>query len=62
MTTQDDIWRDQQAEWERQDRQVRCAKCEEWVREMDHNEHHPLPAELCTGCQENIDMANEEAA
>ena len=61
MTQQDDIWRDQQAEWDRQDHQVRCAKCERWVREMGRNEHHPLPDELCTGCQEDADMEAEEA-
>lgn len=54
--TQDCIEDEMQANYEWQDRQVWCARCEEHVREMDRNERHPLPDEFCAGCQEDIEM------
>ena len=59
MTQQDDIERDRQAEFDWQDRQVWCARCEKWIREMGHFEHHPIPDEFCTGCMKDIEMEQE---
>lgn len=62
MTTQDAMARAIQGDYAWQDRQVWCAKCEEWVRQMDRRERHPLEPELCRCCQEDADMEAEEEA
>lgn len=52
MTQQDDIWRDQQARWEREGRQVYCDRCGEYIRALDlqKGERHPNEA-VCDSCR-----------
>ena len=55
MTEQDDIWRDQQREWSRQDRVVWCSQCDGEVRDKTSWERsHPevLEDEYCESCTE----------
>lgn len=51
MNTQDAIEREDQAHMEWRDRQVWCMRCDEWIRELEPREKHPINP-VCQRCQE----------